>query len=234
MKPNDPFEHFKELASDEKAVDVNCSDEEGSTPLMLLCRHSQNNRLYDCIAFLLQRPDIDVNQTNKEGINALMWLCAYSKSDKIVELVQMLIDKGADVNQTDRNGRTALMWLCENYITGKLEEVAKLLITKGCMMNSSDNGAVCKKFQIFETENDGLLKVCQCATKPCFLGEGSKGRVYRGHWTNNSKDTITVTNVAVKFVPAAQTYQREIQIIKKVIHRNILKYYFEEKYGPNR
>ena len=109
----DDLTRFTQLAKDEMAVDINCTNDakDGlSTPLMLLCRCNPSDSLYDCVEILLQnRPDIHVNQTNNYGSNALMLLCAHSKSDKIVEVAQLLIDKGVDLKQADVSRRNALI-----------------------------------------------------------------------------------------------------------------------------
>ena len=97
---DDELNWFKELATDKEAVDVNCTDDFGKTPLMLLCSYNLNDSLYNCVKILIQnRHDIKVNHMDYNDYmekNALMQLCAESESDEIVEMARLLIAKGID------------------------------------------------------------------------------------------------------------------------------------------
>ncbi len=77
----DDLTRFTQLAKNEMAVDINCTNDakDGlSTPLMLLCRYNQSESLARCIeTFVWERPDIHVNQTDEDGNNALMYLYEY-------------------------------------------------------------------------------------------------------------------------------------------------------------
>jgi len=105
---------FIQLVNDKGAVDVNCINDTGETPLMLLCERNQSDSLYNCVEILLrERPDIDINQTDEFGNNALIRLCYFSLSNKIMEMAELLIDNGIDLEQTNKYGRNALMLLSD-------------------------------------------------------------------------------------------------------------------------
>jgi len=130
---------FNELAMD-GAVYCNCTNDEGYSPLMLLCRNNtQSDNLHRSIEVLLKRPDVDVNQADKYGDNCLMKLCWNSSSQRIAEIAELLIANGADVNQKDQYGDNALMLLCWNSTNDRMVQVAELLITKGTDINHEDN-----------------------------------------------------------------------------------------------
>ena len=131
---------FTDLVTGEEAVDVNCTDDRGRNPLMLLCRYNQSDSLYNCIEILLQqRHDIDLKQTDKDGMNALMHLCRDSISDRIVQVAILLIDNDIDVNQVDKEGKNALMWLCAHSENDKSVEVTQFLITNEIDVKHTDN-----------------------------------------------------------------------------------------------
>ena len=126
---NDDLTRFIQLATDKEAVDVNCTDGIGRTPLTLLCLNNESDSLDFCVKILLQhRPDIDVTLIDEMGFNALMNLSRHSESDKIVEVAQLLIRAGVDVKQVDKYGTNALMLLCAYSKNKKIVEMAQFFI----------------------------------------------------------------------------------------------------------
>ena len=135
------FAHFRQLVEDEEPpLDINCTDDQSRTPLILLCEYNNSEDLYKCVQLILRRSDININHRDWSGLNALMGLCCYSKSEEIVQVAQLLIDSGLNVNDTGRSDkRNALMWLCLNSKSEKMVQVAQLLIEKGIDINHTNS-----------------------------------------------------------------------------------------------
>ena len=90
-----------------------------------------------------------------------------------------------------------------------------------------DGDVVCKIYTI-----EKVLQICWCK-KNCLLGQGAHGHVYKGKWKERPKARKTI-DVAVK-VAGPYHIEYEIASLKKANgHRNILKFYDQVKYGPNR
>ena len=78
------------------------------------------------------------------------------------------------------------------------------------------------------------LEMCWCK-KMCLLGEGAYGSVYKGKWKQESPEASESIDVAVKVPTGPYHVKYEIASLKKVNgHRNILKFYGEIEYPPNR
>ena len=81
----------------------------------------------------------------------------------------------------------------------------------------------------FELIDDGRLRVCSCDKKECsFLGGGGYSKVYKATASQG------IGAVAIKCPRGECHVDYEIATLQKVDHRNILKYYGEFKWGPNR
>ena len=93
----DQFNRLQDLAMD-KAVDVNCINENFYTPLILLLRRNKSETLIDCIQTLLKRHSVDVNYQVKDGIhkglNALIAVCTFYENKGLVEIVRLLLQRG--------------------------------------------------------------------------------------------------------------------------------------------
>ena len=140
-------------------VNVDCTNEQGSTALMLAtdCRHepivqtlisgganvniqdsygqtalmlaSQNGHFQ--IAELLLNKQINVNHTANNGSTALM----FASENGHFQVVELLLNKQADINCTANNGWTALMLASQN---GHFQ-ITKLLLNKQANVNYTGN-----------------------------------------------------------------------------------------------
>ena len=172
------FVRFRQLVKDEEKVDVNCTDEFGFTPLLLLCRNNHSDGLFDCVRLLLERFDIQINQKDKLfRQNALMLLCGWSKSGKILKVAQLLIEKGIDIHQTDKRGWNALMFLCGWSESDKIVEMVKLLTEKG-ITNVSPTS---------KCEENALIRLCKWSKSGQIL-EGAQTLINKGIIVNQIKE----------------------------------------------
>lgn len=106
--------NIKAKAIIKHGVDVNFTDAEGNTPLILVSAHGDRD-----MAYVLLEHGANLDAKNHSGTTALM---AAIKNEKAHEMIgspdlhieldsllttKLLIEKGADVSLTDRDGRTA-------------------------------------------------------------------------------------------------------------------------------
>ena len=102
-------------------------------------------------------------------------------------------------------------------------------MTEAMDQSTVDGDVVCE----IETVQK-CLEICWCEEK-CLIDKGAYGRVYRGKWKLTTEESKSI-NVAVKHPEAGPyTVKYEIATLMKVNgHRNILTFYGQIKYGPNR
>lgn len=113
----------------EKGADVNYSDEDGYTPLILCSIYG----LDDIIKIVISA-GADINLIGKDGMNALMWAC--SRGHK--STVEILISSGADINIRSLLGLTALNFAIMNCD----EEICQILECSGADVNSKDKNGL--------------------------------------------------------------------------------------------
>ena len=98
--------------------------------------------------------------------------------------------------------------------------------------NQSATGgvAVCAKETISE-----VLEICWAKQNcKCLLGKGAYGRVYKGKWKENPRASES-TDVAVKHPTGPCHVEHEIATLEKANgHPNILRFYGQVSFGPNR
>lgn len=97
-------------------ADVNCTDNDGVTPLMLLAQNGKT----DAALKLLKNPDIDISIKNNSGQMAI----DYATSAGLRELVEVLSQEEGD--HADTYGNTTLHHACWN----EQSEVVKVLLEK--------------------------------------------------------------------------------------------------------
>ena len=89
-------------------------------------------------------------------------------------------------------------------------------------MASSSGARGCK----FELIDDWRLRVCFCQKCDCFLGGGTYGKVFKATATQGNKGAV-----AIKCPSSECQVDYEIAILQRLVHRNILKYYREFRFG---
>uniref|UniRef100_A0A0B6YTC1 SOCS box domain-containing protein n=1 Tax=Arion vulgaris TaxID=1028688 RepID=A0A0B6YTC1_9EUPU len=92
----------------EQGADVNIVEEDGMSPLHILCNSEKHNLVRIKIAQLLLQHKIDVNLQDFLGRTALLLACHNNQ----VGLVDLLIQAGCDVNIPDKNGDAPFMVAC--------------------------------------------------------------------------------------------------------------------------
>jgi ankyrin repeat protein len=102
----------------DSGVDINGTNSQGTTALLLACSFKDNDEM---IGLLLDK-GADPNVRGPRGETALGFAARYS-----VKAVKMLLDKGADINAKDDAGWTALKWANQM----KQSEVVKFLKDNG-------------------------------------------------------------------------------------------------------
>ena len=111
---------------DEKKVDINYTNEDGETPLIVA---SQLGYLHICE--LLISSGADINSVDKYRQTSLHWASLKGH----LSICELLISNGADVNYEDEYGRIPLLLASENNHV----KVCKLLIRSGSNINHKDN-----------------------------------------------------------------------------------------------
>ena len=78
------------------------------------------------------------------------------------------------------------------------------------------------------------LQICLCEEEKCLLGQGAYGRVYKGKWKEDPEASESI-DVAVKHPTGPYHVDYEIAALTKANgHDNILKFYGQIRYPPNR
>ena len=164
------------------SINVNASDEEGTTALM----YSAANGKLDCVKYL-RKQKADINTINREGNTALL-LSAFNGHLPCVEYlvqegadihtidkegntalilsaweghlacVKWLLQQGPDVNTTNKSGSTALMY---SALSGKLD-CLKYLVEQGAAVNaSSNNGFTAFLGSVYQGHLEGVKYLVQ-------------------------------------------------------------------------
>ena len=125
----DEFKRFEELVLD-KEVDPNCVDEDGRTPVLLLCRHNKTDKLHIYLKTLLKRYSVDLNYQDSDGWNALISACFFYHNPNLVHVVRLLLQRGMDRKAVTSKGSNALLAICCIYssdIINVVEVITALL-----------------------------------------------------------------------------------------------------------
>ncbi|XP_014231263.2 ankyrin-1-like [Trichogramma pretiosum] len=115
--------------SEEKHQLVNRTNEDGSTPLHIIC--SRDNERDDLAKILFKLGDVkhqpvQINAQDKSGDTPLH-LVLRSKYNRRW-LVELLLRKGANPNLTNNEGSTALHIVCKNYFRISSEEILRMFL----------------------------------------------------------------------------------------------------------
>ena len=113
-------------------VDLNCVDQRGFPPLLLLCCYNQSDKLVELVTAILSRNSVHLDYQNANGWNALISICFYCQNPHVYEVVALLLKNDVDTHAVTKKGWSAIFALCRR--THKAEpyffDVFQLLINK--------------------------------------------------------------------------------------------------------
>ena len=97
---------------------INIVDENGHSPLLLLCRNNRSKSLLRCIQTITSKnlnnrrgddtvtepriTETDVNYQDRDGFNALHYTCMNYQEDDLLDIIKLLVSCGIDPNKTNR------------------------------------------------------------------------------------------------------------------------------------
>ena len=120
----------------EKDGYIDATDQDGDTPLLLLCRHNRSaSQLPRCVEAILKRVKVD-DEWREQLDKSLQLLCQFYPHDNLLAIVRLLITKGADANAKTTDRWTALHYLCQNYKNENLVDIVRLLVENGADVNA--------------------------------------------------------------------------------------------------
>ena len=78
-------------------VDINCANEHGQTPLLLLCLDNSYSSFDRCIRGLLQRRSLDVQVTDMDGDTAcdILSNSGFGRDSEIIQMITKFEDIGS-------------------------------------------------------------------------------------------------------------------------------------------
>lgn len=126
---------------DRKKYNLNVSDEEEATPLIIVARNSANQNCLKIAQMLVKYKDVNINAMDNQSRTALINALSHKsqRGEHLLEMVDALLYKNTNsVKHYDKDYRTALHYAIE------IEDIAiiKKLITKGAEINATDkNGS---------------------------------------------------------------------------------------------
>jgi len=169
----------------EQGADLNASDINGNTPLLVAARSG-----HTAIVKALVRGRVNVNAENKSGVNAVYLAAKFghlatldfllqngatpnkaegqcletalhaATNQGFIQIMQSLLDAGADVNAKDAAGRSPL------HLHSGFTSVVKLLVGKGAGVHATDSeGLTALHYAV----RDGQVNAAQC-----LLGHGAR------------------------------------------------------------
>ena len=98
----------------DSGADAHATTNNGDTPLMLLCRNANGDKLIDVIKLLVVFYSSSVKATNKIGETALHCLCANSsKFENFLETLHLLVQFGINTEAVTEEGENALLLVCK-------------------------------------------------------------------------------------------------------------------------
>ncbi|KAJ6239911.1 ankyrin repeat-containing protein [Anaeramoeba flamelloides] len=128
-------------------------DNNGDTPLILMCRHLLYFSYF--YKYISRNKDLDVNIRNNLGYSPLLELCKnYTFERK--KMLRLLIDLNANLNfQENRSKSTASHFILSNYLPYMLDDI-KLFITKGVDLSLSNKDGLTPIHCLFSSKNGEL------------------------------------------------------------------------------
>lgn len=128
----------------DSGVNINLINTEGNSLIMLAAKHSHDNeKLFECIDFLLQQDNIDINHLNDNNENILFQLFygpydqdTLNIKEKTNNLIELLInDYEVNIKQTNKKGESILFKLVREENT----ELFNLFLDKGLDINITNH-----------------------------------------------------------------------------------------------
>jgi len=133
-----------EISAEDSIGLVNMVDDDGFSPLLLMCRNNRTGGLIGSINALLmtfQKEDgsinreikVDVNYQDRNRFNALHYICSHHQGDDFLEILHLLIQCGIDVNRTQKEkGNNALqLFFRDNKRSTGVVQIVQALIKNG-------------------------------------------------------------------------------------------------------
>ena len=178
-------------------VDINATDEDGRTPLMIAALYGQTS----IVSLLIQRgADVNIQNERKniafKGETALILSSRHGR-DSNIPLI--LIEAGARVDMTDSQDFTALMYAAQNCLTS----IVKLLLDKGATVNATTLNDVTALSLAVQNGNPNTIKLLLnrgAKIKKSCLENASKKNNYEatlllleaGAYTNESNNSYII------------------------------------------
>ncbi len=174
---NNQFERLTQILEEDSIGLVNIVDENGHSPLLLLCQNNQSASLFLLIKMLLTKTKrnsqkkpfltkIDVNYIDRKGFNALHYVCMNYHEDNLFEIINHLTRHGIDVNRTDyelnRNALQLFFQHNKNNERGITLKIVRCMIKNGIdMKHKHKNGMTSLHYLCRYYTNDNLVNVAQ-------------------------------------------------------------------------
>ncbi|CAB0030041.1 unnamed protein product [Trichogramma brassicae] len=138
-----------------KGANPNLADEDGQTPLHLICKRSHDD---DFAKKFFEITDgnnqpVDIDAVENSGLTPLHW-AMYNKHKNLAKL---LLKRGANPYLVDEDGQTALHILCMHWDDDEL--AANLLLGTGAASNPDDESI------LWQGSNKVLTAVYHCSSK---------------------------------------------------------------------
>jgi len=109
---DDQLERFHELVLD-KELDLNCKNASGQTPLILLARNNQSDKLRFYKEAFLQRNCVDLDyQDEVGGWNVLLAVCYFYRNQHLPEVISLLLQHDLNLDAVNKKGWSAIFSLC--------------------------------------------------------------------------------------------------------------------------
>ena len=178
------IDRFNVLILD-KTINLNCTDQSGLTPLLLLCLNNQSDSLYEHVQLLLQSERVNVHVTTRDRWNALLLACHHYGGKKLLEIVKLFIHQGIDVKQTNRTEMNALFALISNQSEEqdpRLFDIVKSLVDAGL-----DASAKCSGLSVFDNltrkhgQHQDFSRIVQYLTKKEVAVNGNQTCIFFIH-----------------------------------------------------
>lgn len=126
----------------EMGADVNCSDNNGLTPLHYCCQDEYCDKL---VTMLIEN-GANIEATCKKGMTPLQDACFFNN----YEMFNKLVEVGANINHIDNYGDSVLSDAFNENYTDETLTIAKDLINLGCNINTINNKGKTPVYKAFE------------------------------------------------------------------------------------